>query len=255
MMRHIYLDNVRFSKLKKLIEKGIKVLNKDGGHPIMLHIFIEGKKAPVQLFRYAKVQGIGGIEFIYTRKLPSPRDLERIYYRRSIATTITYYRQGETLDEMKEKFKDSSAIIYALTKENEADVKAKFAIRYKKAGYDNHLSCHFDSCLGNTLYYAKDGKTYFCPFHRNEETLLHGPEDNPFDNTESFKKLIIKQIDFRKACQKKRCPHYPLCLGGCPFGEEPCLFFERNNGEEPFNRSPSLLSNFQIEQDLKDFKY
>lgn len=255
MMKHIYLDNVRPSKMRKLIKKATLILNKDGNSPIFLHIYIDNGKTPIHLFRYAKINGIGGIEFIYRKRLPSKRTLRRIAHWKSIATFITYYLHGETLDGMRKKYKDSPALIYAYDKDKQFSVRARYDLRYKKAGYDNHLCCHFDSCLGNTIYYAKDGRRYFCPFYLNEKTLLKGPDDSPFDDSDSFKEIILKQISFRKECQKRKCQVYPLCQGGCPFDDDPCLFFKKSNDEKPFNKSPSLLDNHEIEKDIKDFNF
>jgi len=89
--------------------------------------------------------------------------------------------------------------------------------------------CHYSSCLGKTLFIARDGTVSFCPKHPKQSVL--GTLDRLEDIFEApvFYETLLRTVEKRKQC-KAACPHFEKCKGGCPF-ENDCDTFRSTYAE------------------------
>lgn len=84
------------------------------------------------------------------------------------------------------------------------------------------VTCHYNSCLGKTLYINGVGDIAICPYHKSDIQLnaLESCSSLPeVYDTESFRTLLFEQINKRNEC-KKSCSFYKGCKGGCPLIEQ-----------------------------------
>ena len=83
--------------------------------------------------------------------------------------------------------------------------------------------CHYSSCLGKTLFIAKDGTVSFCPRHPQESILGTVDKLDDLFEAEIFYKTLLRTVEKRRDC-KEHGPHFEKCKGGCPF-ENDCDAF------------------------------
>lgn len=108
----------------------------------------------------------------------------------------------------------------------------------------NEYQCISSLCLGKNIYLSKDKKLYFCPHHLDKSYLCDlSFEGEEYLDQESFKELIVKELDKRKVC-KRECSHYKLCKGGCPLMDD-CSCLKETIEKIKFERH----------KDLKDLHY
>lgn len=84
------------------------------------------------------------------------------------------------------------------------------------------VTCHYSSCLGKTLYINGTGGIEICPYHKSDiqlNTLESCSSLSEVYDTESFRALLVEQINKRNEC-KKNCSFYKGCKGGCPLIEQ-----------------------------------
>ena len=86
--------------------------------------------------------------------------------------------------------------------------------------------CHYTSCLGKTLFIAKDGTVSFCPERPRETAMGNIGELTTLFHTPSFMEALKAMIPKRKACAAG-CKHYGSCMGGCIFQPD-CSSFYRD---------------------------
>lgn len=89
--------------------------------------------------------------------------------------------------------------------------------------------CHYSSCLGKTLFIARDGTVSFCPRHPEQSILGSAERLEGLFEAPVFYETLLRTVQKRKQC-KQSCPHFEKCKGGCPF-EDDCDAFRSTYSE------------------------
>lgn len=82
------------------------------------------------------------------------------------------------------------------------------------------ILCHYNSCLGKTLFINQTGSISICPYYQANvslNTLESCSSIQDVFNTESFVALLREEIKRRDVC-KNTCVYYKSCKGSCPLG-------------------------------------
>lgn len=86
--------------------------------------------------------------------------------------------------------------------------------------------CEFSSCLGKTLYIAKDGSVSFCSAHPKNTYMGKVGELTELFHTPQFAEALNVMIARRGKCSTS-CIHYQGCMGGCVFWQD-CTAFRQD---------------------------
>ena len=128
-------------------------------------------------------------------------------------------------DYVKQEFKLSNERNVLITREDADEIRK--ADIYNLISKENPMyQCVFSSCLGHTIYVAKNGDVSFCPAHIEESHIgTFADIENVFEN-EVFYDCLKKTIEHRNRC-KSSCEYFDKCKGGCPF-EDNCSYFKES---------------------------
>ncbi len=156
-----------------------------------------------------------GIVFVTKREL-NKKTCEKIALCKGIVRIYDLVNQSFALENMRN--------VLVAREDNDEIRKADV---YNLISKDNPIfQCVFSSCLGHTLYVAKNGDVSFCPKYAEKSKI--GTLDNIeniFDN-ETFRKCLKESFEHRSSC-KQSCKYFDKCKGGCPF-EDTCGYFVEN---------------------------
>ena len=86
--------------------------------------------------------------------------------------------------------------------------------------------CEFSSCLGKTLYIAKDGSVSFCKAYPKNTYMGKAGELTELFHTPQFEEALKVMIAKRGKCSNT-CIHYQGCMGGCVFWQD-CTAFRQD---------------------------
>lgn len=237
---NIYFENAGFRKNYKTVSRCCRQFG--GSDPLYFHIICEKGLSPLHLYLLTRGnQGIATVTLrIHARKLTDP--LVRLCNSSGLLDTVILVDKALTHKQWKRicRLNGILRIVDTSDAPNEAFYESNRNVIWRKGNTDTllladiyHLTvsdraiyqCHFSSCLGKTLFIAKDGAVSFCPHHPAESRLgtleqLDGIFDAPV-----FYDTLMASVAKRNHC-KNSCPHFEKCKGGCPL-ESDCDTFLR----------------------------
>lgn len=221
--RGLFSNIHRLGKCRKLI---------GAEQTVHLHLLSQIRVTPIELyllaFRFSWLKNMT-LE-ISAAKLT--RALVALFNKKPLLTLLVRVHGPLTAPQWKRISKISGRIVISDSTdsaENEALYQASRNVVYQNSRHDGisvfnsyaactgmpMIGCEHTSCLGKTLYIARDGMVSYCPrFPEKTAVGKLGRVTSPFYDP-GFLQILEKTLEKRESC-KQTCPMFPICQAGCP---------------------------------------
>lgn len=145
-------------------------------------------------------------------------------------------------------YKNINNLVYKTNFESNYEAMLYFDLAYFNK---TNMACEYDSCLGENLFIARDGETYFCYKNLSKSWLGNISDCNSLESlfeNETFTNVLDKAIEKRDDCSKK-CKIFVKCKGGCPLRKGDCEKLLENLTKATMERKNIFQNNIPLDKE------